>query len=251
MIADALPQAELSAGILVIGNEVLSAKVVDENGPFLLGRLRALGVGVRQLVTVTDELDQIVAALRALRRGCDWIFTTGGIGPTHDDVTVAAVAAALGRRVAQAPELAALVRGYLGDAAPPEAFRMANVVEGAELVFAAGTRLPAIVVDRIAILPGVPALMRRQFEVIAPRLQASPFLLRQVFVGVGEPAIAAALDRVAQAHPAVGLGSYPRFEADADHRVKLTLEGRDRAAVERALADLLAALPPGSVLRTL
>jgi molybdopterin-biosynthesis enzyme MoeA-like protein len=207
-------QKDLSAGILVIGNE------------------------------------EIVWGMQSLRSRCDWLFTTGGIGPTHDDVTVGAVAAALNRKVVRSPELEQLVRGYFGDQAPAAAFRMADVVEGSELVSTEASRLPVLVVDRIALLPGVPALMRRQFEVIAPRLQARPFLLRQVYLNATEPDIAEALDRVALVHPRVAIGSYPTFERDADHRVKLTIEGRDSGAVQAAFQDVVDAMPKGSVLRT-
>jgi molybdenum cofactor synthesis domain-containing protein len=249
MIA-AANQQELSAGLLIIGNEVLSGRVADENGPFLLGRLRGLGVEVRRLCIVSDDVDEIVWGVRALRRQCDWVITTGGVGPTHDDVTVGAVAAALGREVVRAPELEALIRAALGDAPPPEAFRMADTVAGAELLYSDETRLPAMIVDQVALLPGVPALMRRQFEMLAPRLERAPFVLRQVFLDVGEPVIAAALGRVAKSNPRVAIGSYPCFDRGADHRVKLTLEARDRAAVETAMDALLATLPRGSVLRT-
>ncbi len=242
---------DLTAGILVIGNEVLSAKVADENGPFLLGRLRSLGVEVPRLLTVGDQLDEIVWGLETLRSRCDWVFTTGGVGPTHDDVTIAAVAAALGRKVVRAPELVALVKGYLGDSPPPESLRMADVVEGTELVTHESSRLPTLVVERVVLLPGVPALMRRQFEVVAARLTSRPFLLRQVYLDATEPEIAAALDRVALVHPRVAIGSYPTFESGADHQVKLTIEGRDSGAVEAAFNDVVDAMPKGSVLRTL
>ena len=244
------PSPELSAGILVIGNEVLSAKVADENSPFLLGRLRSLGVEVPRVCTVGDEIEEIAWALRSLRQRCDWVFTTGGIGPTHDDVTVHAVAAALGRRVVREPTIEALIRGYLGAGAPAAAFRMADVIEGCELIETDGMRLPTMVVDRVALLAGVPALMRSQFESLTGHLSGRPFILREVFLDAGEPAIAAALSGIATAHPRVAIGSYPRFDRGADHRVKLTLEARDREAVEAALTALLAALPVGSVLRT-
>jgi molybdenum cofactor synthesis domain-containing protein len=242
---------DLSAGILVIGNEVLSAKVADENGPFLLGRLRSMGVEVPRVLVVGDTIDEIVWGVQTLRTRCDWVFTTGGVGPTHDDVTVAGVAAALGRRVVRASALEALVREYLGTEPPPAAFRMADVVEGSELVSSDASRLPALVVDRIVLLPGVPALMRRQFEVVAPRLQSRPFLLRQVYLDASEPEIASALDRVALIHPRVAIGSYPTFERDADYRVKLTIEGRDSGAVEAAYQDVVDAMPKGSILRAL
>jgi molybdenum cofactor synthesis domain-containing protein len=245
--------SDLSAAVVIIGNEILSAKVQDENGPFLLERLRGLGVGTRRLLTVGDEIDEIVWALASLRGSVDWIITTGGVGPTHDDVTVAGVARALGRKVVRSPELVKLVEGHYGAGVEAAAFRLADVPEGAELVFQPGIWIPALVVasgdQQIVLLPGVPQLCRIQFEAIVPRLEGRPFTLRAVYVSAGEPAIAAALDQVAEEHPAVALGSYPRFDREADHKVKLTLESRDAAAVAKALGDLLQKLPPGCVLR--
>ena len=240
---------DLSAAVVIVGNEILSAKVRDENGPFLLSRLRELGVEARRLLVVADEIDEIVWAVASLRRQVDWILTTGGVGPTHDDVTVAGVARALGRRVVRHPELVALVERHYGAGVEPAAFRLADVPEGAELVYRPGLWIPALQVERIVLLPGVPALCRVQFESVAPRLGGRPFTLRAVYVSAGEPAIAAALDAVADGHPHVALGSYPRFDREADHKVKLTLESRDAAAVAKALDELLARLPEGCVLR--
>ena len=238
----------LRAGVIIIGSEVLTAKVADENGPFLLGRLRALGVTVVRLLTVADEVDEIVWAIRSLRPRVDWIFTTGGVGPTHDDVTVGAVAKALGRPVEQSPELVALLHRYGGAQLPTEALRMAQVVAGTELVSVDATRLPAMVVDRVALLPGVPVLARRQFEALAPRLLSTQVTLREIYVDAYESVIAAVLDRVAVANPAVDIGSYPRFEV-GDYKVKLTIESHDGMAVTQAVEALLSALPPGTVVR--
>jgi molybdopterin-biosynthesis enzyme MoeA-like protein len=201
-----------------------------------------------RLLTVADEVDDIVWAVRSLRSRVDWIFTTGGVGPTHDDLTVGAVARALGRRVERSPELVALLRQYGGDQLPREALRMADVVAGSELVPVDETRMPVLLVDRVALLPGVPALARRQFEALAPRLVSSAVGLREVYVDAYESVIAAALDRVATAHPEVDIGSYPRFDAK-DYKVKLTVESRDTAALHLAVEALLSALPPGSVVR--
>jgi molybdenum cofactor synthesis domain-containing protein len=240
---------DLKAGILVVGNEILSAKVRDENGPFLLDRLHALGVEVPRLMVVADRPEEIAWGIESLRQNVDWILTTGGVGPTHDDVTVAGVARALGRRVVRSPELVALVEEHFGANPEPPTYRLAEVPEGAELIHQPGVWIPLVVADRIALLPGVPELCRLQFRALAPRLRSRPFLLRQVFVRLGEPAIAGALNAVAARHPAVDIGSYPRFDAVADHRVKLTLESRDAAAVGRALEDLLSSLPAGCVIR--
>jgi molybdopterin-biosynthesis enzyme MoeA-like protein len=174
------------------------------------------------------------------------------VGPTHDDVTVGAVARALGRPVLRSPELTAAIRAlhreHHAGAEPPEAaLRMADVPEGTRLL--GDGRYPTLVAANVVMLPGVPEFFRYQFERIAHLLEAPPFQLAQVFVSEGEGVIAPALARVANAHPAVEIGSYPRFD-DADHRVKVTLEAKDRARVAAALAALLAELPPGTVVRT-
>jgi len=240
---------DLKAGVLVVGNEILSAKVRDENGPFLLDRLHALGVEVPRLLVVADRPDEIAWAIGSLRENVDWVLTSGGVGPTHDDVTVAGGAQSLGRQVVRSPELVALVEEHFGPNPEPAAYRLADVPEGAELILQPGVWIPLVVADRVALLPGVPELCRLQFPALAPRLRSRPFLLRQVFVRLGEPVIAGPLNAVAARHPTVDVGSYPRFDSAADYRVKLTLESRDAAAVGRALEDLLSSLPAGSVIR--
>lgn len=249
MSSPGLVPGDLRAAIMVVGNEILSAKVRDENGPFLLDRLHALGVEVPRLLVVADRPEEIAWGIESLRKNVDWVLTTGGVGPTHDDVTVAGVALALGRRVVRSPELVALVERHFGSNPEPAAYRLAEIPEGAELLRQPGAWIPLVVADRIALLPGVPELCRLQFGALAPRMRSRPFLLRQVFVSSEEPDIAGALQAVAMRHPGVDLGSYPRFDAGADHRVKLTLESRDAAAVARALEDLLAALPAGVIIR--
>jgi molybdopterin-biosynthesis enzyme MoeA-like protein len=180
------------------------------------------------------------------------VFTSGGVGPTHDDVTVGAVARALGRPVIRSPELVQVIRAlhreHHDGAEPPEAaLRMADVPEGTRLLGDGG--YPTLVAENVVMLPGVPEFFRYQFERIAHLLEAAPFRLACVFVSVGEGELAPILDRVAGAHPGVEIGSYPRFDG-ADHRVKVTLEAKDRARVAEALAVLLAALPAGVVVRT-
>jgi molybdenum cofactor synthesis domain-containing protein len=240
-----------SAALVVVGAEVLSAKVVDENGPWLARRLRELGVELRAVVTVGDRVDEIVEAVDRERRRAGWLFTSGGVGPTHDDVTVMAVARALGRAVVRHAPLAATLsalhaRHHGGEPPPAAALRMADVPEGTELVGDLG--YPALRCENVVMLPGVPRFFRYQFDRIAPLLGGAPFRLACLYLGVGEERIAPQLDRVARAHPAVQIGSYPQFE-DGDHLVRLTVEGRELEAVQRAVVALLAALPDGAVLR--
>ncbi len=240
-----------SAALLVIGNEVLSAKVTDENGPFIARRLRDLGVRLVAIHTIPDEVDEISAALERVRARCTWVFTTGGVGPTHDDVTLGAVAKALGRPVIRHPRLAAAIRAiharHHAEELPEAALRMADVPDGTRLE--GDPDYPTLVVENVVMLPGVPEFCRFQFERFAAALAAPPFRLACIYLRVGEGPIAAALDRVVRDHPTVEIGSYPRFDG-ADHRVKLTVESKDEASVVAARDALLAALPPGSVIRS-
>ena len=236
------------AAAIVIGDEILSGKIRDTNGPYLTEKLRGVGVPLRRILPVGDEIEEIVWAVNSCRGHFDPIFTSGGIGPTHDDMTVAGVARALGRNVVRHPEIEAEIRNHYGQRLNEEALRLANVPEGAVLVRSPRSWYPVMAVDEIYLLPGVPELFRMHVDGIVERYRGEPFHLRCVYLGVGETEVAAVLDRIARDHPAVALGSYPRFDA-ADHRVKLTLEAQVPAPVEEALAALLALLPQGAVLR--
>lgn len=236
------------AAAIVIGDEILSGKIRDSNGPYLTDKLRGVGMPLRRILTVTDDLEEIAWAVNSCRGRFQPIFTSGGIGPTHDDMTVAGVARALGRNVVRHPEIEAGIRAHYGDRLNEEALRLANVPEGAVLVRSPRSWYPVIAVEEIFLLPGVPELFRMHVDGIVERYRGEPFHLRCVYLGVGETEIASVLDRIAREHPAVALGSYPRFD-ETDHRVKLTLEAQVQAPVEEALAALLALLPPGFVLR--
>lgn len=240
-----------TAILVVVGNEVLSAKVQDENGPWAARRLRDLGVRLLAIHTVLDRIEDVVDAVDRARRQADWIFTSGGVGPTHDDVTVPAVAKALGRPMVRLASLAdsvrALHRRHNGGAEPPDAvLRMADVPEGTRLL--GDEEYPTLVAGNVVMLPGVPQFFRFQFDRIAHLLEAPPFWLACVYLSLGEGEIAPALDRVARDHPGVEIGSYPRFDP-ADHCVKVTVEAKDRGLVSAALAALLASLPAGAVVR--
>lgn len=242
-----------TAALVVVGSEVLSAKVQDENGPWAARRLRELGVQLLEIHTVADRIDEVVEAVDRTRRRADWVFTSGGVGPTHDDVTVCAVSRALGRPVVRCEELAEAIRRihrriHEGAEPPAAALRMADVPEGTRLL--GDPEFPTLVAGNVVMLPGVPSFFRRQFDRVAHLLSAPPFRLACVFLAVGEGEVAPLLDRVAHDHPGVEIGSYPRFDGDADHRVKVTLEAKDLAGVTAALAAVLAVLPAGSVLRT-
>lgn len=238
-----------AAGV-IIGNEVLTAKVVDQNGSHLITRLREHGASLVSVQVVPDDVDAIVEAVCLAKRRARYVITSGGVGPTHDDVTVRAVALALGRPVVRLQEMVdILTRAHDGRPLPEAALRMAEAPAGAELLATGDTRFPVLGCDGIFMLPGVPQYFRAQLEVVLARIPKAPLTLRVLYLSLGESDLAKALDRVALAMPHVAIGSYPIFEKDADYRVKLTVEHRDPEVAQAAVDALKTTLPAGSVIR--
>src|SRR5688572_25603512 len=239
---------DTTAAILLIGNELLSGKVEDENARFLIRELRALGVSLRRIEVVPDVPDEISDSVRALSPRFDVVFTSGGVGPTHDDVTLRAVAAAFEMDVVRHPDLEALLRRGCADVMHERDLRMADVPSGARLEYgragAAGSGRgiwPVIVVRNVWVLPGVPAIFRRKFENVRELFRAAPIHGRALYSTAGEGSIAGALDEAVAAFPGVDIGSYPHLDAP-DYRVKVTLDGRDAARLDEAVAWLAARL---------
>jgi molybdenum cofactor synthesis domain-containing protein len=237
-----------TAAILVIGNEILSAKVADENGPFLAKALRELGVDLRRIETVPDEVPLIVDALRRCLSQARWVFTSGGIGPTHDDVTIAAIAQAFGRSVVHDERTLSLLRARFGEPLKPALRRLAEMPEGARAEFHEGYLFPVITLENVVILPGVPSLLREGFTRLRDRFRVSPIHSRAIYFNVGEGTLAEHLDATVARFPSVGIGSYPRFDT-ADHRVKVTFDGRDQEQVRAASEFLKARLPRDVIVR--
>ncbi|MBS1148552.1 MAG: molybdopterin-binding protein [Myxococcaceae bacterium] len=237
------------AAAIIIGNEVLTAKVTEANGAWLVKRLRERGVLLHSVHFVLDEVDAIVEAVSAARRRARWIFTSGGIGPTHDDVTVRAVALALGRAVVRLPQMEQMVRDHYGDRIPPEALRLAEAPEGCELISQPEARYPVLACDDVYMLPGVPQLFRLQLETVLRRLPVTPVHLQVLYLDAAEADVAGAIDTVALAMPEVAIGSYPTFDLEADYRVKVTLEHAEAGPVATAVKRLEALLPAGCLLR--
>jgi molybdenum cofactor synthesis domain-containing protein len=229
-----------TAAILVIGNEILSGKVQDENARYLIGELRRLGVSLRRIEIVPDVVAEIAASVRALSARFDHLFTSGGVGPTHDDVTLEAVAAAFGMPVVRNAQLERLLRDGYGERLHERDLRMADLPAGARLESGPGSpgaSWPVVVVRNVWILPGVPSIFRRKFEAVRELFRAAPIHGRALYSRAGEGEIAGALDETVAAFPAVEIGSYP--QSDAAHRVKITFDGREATDVDRALAFLV------------
>jgi molybdenum cofactor synthesis domain-containing protein len=238
-----------TAAIIVIGNEILSGKVVDTNAAFLTQELRALGVTLRRILVIPDEVDTIAEAIRTYRAAVDVLFTSGGVGPTHDDVTMAGVAAGLGRRVVRHPLLEQKIREFSGDKIDDARLKMAEVPEGTELIFEGNRAFPTIQVENIYILPGIPEIFREKFLAIKSRFAVDPYHLRVVYLRAVESAIARYLNETLAAFPQLQLGSYPKL-SDPEYRVRVTLESKDAEYANRAFEDLVARLPPDIIVRT-
>ncbi|MDB4957710.1 MAG: molybdopterin binding domain protein [Myxococcales bacterium] len=243
-----------SAGIVIIGDEILTGKFVEENAQFLIGELRALGVELRRITVIPDDRDDIAATVRDASARFDHVFTSGGVGPTHDDVTIAAIAHGFGTTVYRHPELEAKVRGYWKDKLADANLRLADVPEGSELVYGKDLVWPVVCYRNVYILPGVPSLFRRKFVDIRDRFRAAPVTAARLYVDAEEGELAPHLDAIVASHGGVKIGSYPRF-SETDFRVLLTLEGADPSqviAAYEALASRLGARvvrrePPHSV----
>ena len=246
-----LPFHGPTAGILVIGEEILSAKVEEENARYLVRELRGLGVAVRRIDVIPDEIDEIAEAVRGMSGRYAHVFTSGGVGPTHDDVTMAAVAKAFGLCPARNSELETKIRSAMGTNLHERDLRMADIPDGARLLYGVegdNSRWPVVTVRNVYLLPGVPEIFRRKFEMLRELFRAGPILTRAVYSREGEAVIAAPLDAVVAEFPGVAVGSYPQFDV-AEYKVKITVDGRDAALVERATTRIVQGLGP-AVVRT-
>lgn len=219
-----------TAGLVIIGNEILTGKFPDENGPWLIRRLRTLGCDLLRISIIPDSLDDIAEEVALQSARFDWVFTTGGVGPTHDDITFAGVAQAFGLGLEHHPELVAVLRAKLGDRCNTAALKMAEVPVGSDLWWDGGVVYPLTVVKNVCVFPGVPSLLQLKFEKVAHRFVGVPLLTRRRTTTATEPEIADTLTEAAQRWPEVAIGSYPRLDENPIV-VIVTLESRDEAAL--------------------
>jgi molybdenum cofactor synthesis domain-containing protein len=242
-------RVDRTAGLIVIGNEILSGKVTDSNSAFLARELRSVGVTLRRIVTIPDEVDVIAAAVREFRPTYDFVFTSGGVGPTHDDVTIEGVAVGLGRRVIRHPAIESRLREYFKQNINDARLKMAEVPDGSELIVDQRFGFPTVQCENFYILPGIPEIFEQKLLALKDRFAATPYVLRVVYTRDGEGAIAEHLNATVAAFPDLLLGSYPKI-GDPEYAVKLTLESKDPEYVEAAFRHLMALLPPDGIVRT-
>lgn len=237
-----------SAGIIIIGNEVLSGKTQDINSYFLCTELRQLGVEVQKISTIPDVIELIGGEVAEFSRRFNWVFTTGGVGPTHDDVTIDGVAHGFGLRVVRHPDIERRMRQRLGADVNEARLRMANVPEGAELLATEALFAPVVKIHNVFIFPGIPRILQERFHAIKERFREAPYFLKNVYVKLGEGIIAKMLNDVLAQFPELLLGSYPVLEIP-EYKVKVTFESKDPQYLQRALQSFLSSLPDGAIHR--
>lgn len=233
-----------TAAILVIGDEILSGRTREANAHHLAGELTRVGIDLKEVRVVADDEAAIIAALNALRATHTHVFTSGGIGPTHDDITSDAVAAAFGIGIgvrADARELLESMFAAKGVAMNEAQLRMARIPDGATLIVNALSGAPGFSIENVHVMAGVPSIFRAMVETLLPRLErGTPRVSREVRFEVGEGRIAERLGALAAEYPDLSIGSYP-FAENGIHGTNIVVRGTDPARVAEVVARLEAA----------
>ncbi|MFV0474611.1 MAG: competence/damage-inducible protein A [Pikeienuella sp.] len=235
-------KSQPEAAMVIIGDEVLSGRTREGNGWRLAKILTEIGVSLREMRVVPDEQPAIVAAVNELRARVDHVFTSGGIGPTHDDITADAIAAAFGAPIGVRDDARAILEAYYPAGALNEArLRMARIPEGATLILNPVSQAPGFTLGNVHVMAGVPAVFEAMLEELRPTLKGGAPVLSWAFrVEAPEGEMAVALGALAARHPEVSLGSYPFYRGGAGST--LVARAQDRAALEAAAVDLRAML---------
>ncbi len=241
-----------TAAALVIGDEILSGKIQDTNTYDLAQMLRTAGIQLRRVVVVPDDIALIVEAVNTLRCTHDYLFTSGGVGPTHDDVTIEAIAVAFGRKVIMSDVLEKTLRNHYAERCTDDHLRMALMVEGTEFFRGMDGRAewPVQWVGNVVVLPGVPQIYRMKLELLLDRLRNTDhaYFLTSVYCKGDEPSLKPQIDSVVLEFSDLSIGSYPRW-FDEDHTVRVTFDGPDRARVQLAANRFASSIRPDWLVR--
>lgn len=228
-----------TAAILIIGDEILSGRTLDTNTQTIAKTLGEKGIAIVQVRVVPDVVDTIADTVNSLRADVDYVFTTGGIGPTHDDKTAESIAKAFGVALERnADAWARLVAHYGGEEhMNPGRARMAMIPAGAKLIDNPVSVAPGFILGNVHVMAGVPKIMQGMLETLLPQLEGGAVIhARSVAADLPESAMAQGLAAIEAAHPGVSVGSYPRFSVGQAAHVTIVCRGTDLPSVERAIA---------------
>ena len=235
--------AIVTAAMIVIGDEILSGRTKDRNIGHLADIMTAIGIDLKEVRIVPDEEDEIASAVNAVRVRYDYVFTTGGIGPTHDDITADAIAKAFGVSIDVDPRARAMLLEYIAEKDLNEArLRMARIPDGADLVVNSVSKAPGFRLGNVYVMAGVPRIMHAMLEAILPELRkGAPMLSRTVLANAKEGDIAAPLGEIAKRYPKAIIGSYPFLDEAGRPNTNLVVRTRDAALLDE-VGDAVAAM---------
>lgn len=229
----------VTACVVIIGNEILSGRTKDANLAFLAARLDERGIRLKEARVVPDDPEAIVDTLNEVRARYDYVFTTGGIGPTHDDITAECVARAFGVPLIQNPEARAILEaGYQPGELNEARLRMANTPEGASLILNSISRAPGFRFENVFVLAGVPSVARAMFESLSEDLDGgAPLISHSIEARIPEGRLAGPLKELQESYPDIEMGSYP-FHEGGVFGARLVLRSTDRERLGRAAKRL-------------
>lgn len=231
-----------TAGVIIIGNEILSGKIQDQNSFFLATELRTLGVNLLEISVIPDNLDAISSEVKTFSGLYDYVFTSGGVGPTHDDITIAGIAKGFGVRTMRHPLLVAKFLERYGNDANDAVLKMAEIPEGADIIEFATNNFPLVVFRNIYIFPGIPRYLQEKFKLIKETFRSSVFFLKRIYLKANESDIAQTLNSVVEKNSCVAIGSYPIL-GNEEYQIIVTAESKLAADLETAMRELLSLLP--------
>ena len=237
-----------TAAAIIIGDEILSGKVRDANIAPLIDLFADIGIDLQRVSYIGDDEEDIIAEVRSCSERYDAVITSGGVGPTHDDRTVAAIAAAFSVGIERHPELVKMIHAWWGERFTEAALRMADIPAGSRLVYSNDGLIPMVAFRNVYIFPGIPRLFAAKIEALRGELDGSPRCRADLYLSADESAVADRLAAVDEAFPEVKIGSYPRSEGE-DHRVWVTVEAAEAESVNAAVDRLLEVLPADDVVR--
>ncbi len=240
---------ECTCALIVVGNEILSGKVQDSNACFAARELRQAGAALRRISVIPDELDAIAEEVRHCADRFNVVLTSGGVGPTHDDLTIEGVARAFNRKLVTHPELERVILKHFVERPNAAGLKMAEVPEGAVLNLGGDIAFPTVQLENVYMLPGIPELFEPKLIALKGRFASDPYFIHAVYTSAGEGTIAEYLNSCMARFPELLLGSYPKIR-HPEYRVKVTLESKDRAYLEQAFHHLLEILPKAVVIKT-
>ncbi len=231
----------VTAGVLVIGDEILSGRTKDRNIGYIAEYLTASGIDLREARVVADDIDAIAEAVNAMRARYDYVFTTGGIGPTHDDITADGVAHAFGAEVHHDPRAVEILREHLGDRLNEARLRMARMPVGAELIENPVSRAPGWRMDNVHVMAGIPSVMQGMLDAVAPTLRTGVRMQSRSIAGRGvkEGDLGGPLGELQVRYPEIMIGSYPYFDG-TQFTTTVVLRGRDDNMLGRVAGEVVA-----------